>query len=121
MPLATRPTRRWTVFRESERGITDENRRRIGSCRIHLQREDQAIPERSGARGYGFWNRLGGACRLSSLHSASRRSRSAWRRRVRRGSGRLWKRRSDGRQPRQKHPLRSLLECRIGKTGAATQ
>ena len=52
---------------------------------------------------------------LSSLHSASRRSRSAWRRRVRRGSGRLWKRRSDGRQPRQKHPLRSLLECRIGK------
>src|SRR5437899_4856025 len=33
----------------------------------HLQREDQAIPERSGARGYGFWNRLGGACRLSSL------------------------------------------------------
>jgi len=67
MPLATRPTRRWTVFRESERGITDENRRRIGSCRIHLPREDQAIPERSGARGYGFWNRLGGACRLSSL------------------------------------------------------
>ena len=53
------------------------------------------------------------------LSPASRRS--AWRRRVRRGSGRLWKRRSDGRQPRQKHPLRSLLECRIGKTGAATQ